>query len=144
MWLPRGPHDAGAALDFAVSSGMQAGELREAASTPELVFERYEAKKCKHLDTARLCAAAGFRFCPMVIEAHGGGWSPSARRVLDWIAGQGAAASGEVRAGVCLRVAQRMSCVLQRENARAVLKRTVGAPSRAELSGWVHSADAWQ
>ncbi len=65
-----------------------------------------------------MCAQAGFKFVPMVMEAHGA-WSPAARRVLDWIAGELSATSGESRGVVCLRMAQRKSCILHRENAHA-------------------------
>jgi hypothetical protein len=144
VWLPRGPDGTGVALDFAATSGMQAGLFREASRSPELVFERYERFKRQHLDTDIVCRSAGFRFVPMIIEAHGGGWSQSARRTLDWIAGQAAAASGESRNEVTLRFAQRISCSLHREVARAVLKRLASPPPLAQSSGWAAGVDAWQ
>jgi hypothetical protein len=144
VWLPCGPSGSGEALDFAVSSGMQASLLREAIHTPEMLFERYEQMKCDHLQTARSCAEAGFKFVPMVVEAHGGAWSPTARRTMDWVAKRLSASSGESRGEVCLRLAQRMSCILQRENARAILRRTVSAAPVVQPSGWTPGIDAWQ
>jgi hypothetical protein len=142
VWLPRGFSGSGEAYDFAVTSGMQRNLLREAASTPELLFERYESLKREHLDTDRSCTAVGFRFVPIIFEGHGGGWNPLARRCLDWIVGQMAAASGEGRREVTLRVAQRMPCTLQRENAHTILRRFTEPPLAAEPSGWVPGGDA--
>ena len=34
----------------------------------------------------RTCEAAGFAFTSMVLEAHGGGWSPLMQNAVDWIA----------------------------------------------------------
>ena len=144
MWLPRGPGGSGEALDFAVSSGMQAGVVREAAQAPELLFERYERLKCEHLQTAQSCSAAGFSFVPMVLEGHGGAWSPAARRMLDWLAGRQSALSGEGRGEVSLRLAQRMSCILHRENARAILRRTILPAPLVHSSAWSLGTDAWQ
>ena len=134
----------GEALDFAVTSGTQSGLLREAAFAPELLFERYERQKREHLRTGGLCEGAGFKFVPMIIEAHGGGWSPTARRVLDWIAGELAAASGEDKGTVSLRVAQRISCILHRENACAILRWAGGPSTPPPVSGWATAGDAWQ
>ena len=100
---------------------MQANRFREAAVAPELVYQRGETIKRKFLGTARLCAEAGFALVQLIFEGHGGSWSPMARRVLDWIAGQAAGASGEAQGEIASRIAQRISCTLQREreNARA-------------------------
>ena len=73
-------------------------------------------------DTAKSCEAQGFKFNPMVLEAHGGGWSPLVRNVIDWISKQQALVTNEEHAAVSLRVAQRMSCTLHRENSRAIQK----------------------
>ena len=62
----------------------------------------------------------------MVLEAVGGGWGQQARIVFSEIAKLSASASGELTTdsdhGVLL--ARRMSVVLHRENARAVLRRS--------------------
>ena len=77
----------------------------------------------------------------MVVEAHGGGWSPLARATLDWISKQQAICHNESPAAVSLRVAQRISCTLHRENARAILRRTGVVPETSfPPSGWEEQA----
>ena len=132
------------ALDFAVSSGMRADLFREASRTPEEVFARYERHKRQHLQTAQVCETAGFEFVPMVLEAHAGGWSTTVRGILDWIAQQVSATQNEEAHNVSLRIAQRMSCTLHRENARAVLRRTVVVDPPPQLGGWGSVGDVWQ
>jgi hypothetical protein len=144
VWLPRGPAGGQEAWDFAVTSGMQATTLRQASAAPELLFERYETRKREHLRTAAQCAAIGLRFTPVVFEGHAGGWSPRARGVVDWMARQGAAARGEPHGDVSLRIAQRISCTLHREAARAVLRRTCEAAPRPRPGPWGGTGDAWQ
>ena len=119
--------------------------LFPSADTPGLVFCQYDNMKREYKNTCRreqkctaqLCKDAGFAFCPMVVEAHAGGWSPLARAKFDWLARVQAASHHEDPSVVSLRIAQRISCALQAENARAILQRTVG-PSGAERppSGW--------
>ena len=60
---------------------------------------------------------------PIVFEAHGGGWGTQARKSLGFIGHQQAAAGEMCPEGAPLRMAQRISCSLQRENARAILRR---------------------
>ena len=88
VWLPRGPSGAGEALDFAVTSGLRSDTFRTVAGAPTAVFQRYEDSKRTHAGTSEACRAAGFCFTPMVMEAHSGGWSPTARAVLDWMVQQ--------------------------------------------------------
>ena len=59
----------------------------------------------------------------MVLEAHAGGWGKEARQVLDGLAKAIAATQPNSAESASLRIAQRLSITLQRENARAVLKR---------------------
>ena len=82
------------------------------------------------------CKQAGFKFTPMILESHGGGWSPLARGVLDKIAKSQSAAWNEGQEPSSLRIAQRISCSLQRENARAVLRRLAPPASRPAAGGW--------
>ena len=118
VWLPRGEGGRGEALDFAVGSGMQSNLLFPSADTPGLVFCQYEKMKREYKDTAQLCNDAGFAFCPMVVEAHAGGWSPLTRAKFDWLARVQAASHHEDPSVVSLRIAQRISCALQRERMR--------------------------
>ena len=117
--------------------GRVTGLFSPVAESPGLVFCRYEQMKREYKDTAQLCREAGFTFSPMVLEAHAGGWSPLTRHTFDWLAKAQAASQHEDPSTVSLRIAQRISCTLQAENARAILQRTVG-PSSAERppSGW--------
>ena len=145
IWLPRGTTGGKEALDFAVTSAMRGDLFRHAAEDPGKVFEQYNRYKREYKNTAEICKEAGFCFMPMVIEAHGGGWSPTARRVLAWLARQGAAANLEAPAAVSLRIAQRTSCILQRENARAILRRTAAeALAPAQPSGWDTAPFEWR
>ena len=84
----------------------------------------------------------------MVLEAHGGGMGKQFRKVVDSIAEQTAAVTG-LRSDLCsLLIAQRISITLQRETARAVLRRLTEqqgddtAHSTERPS--VHHADIWQ
>jgi hypothetical protein len=63
----------------------------------------------------------------MVVEASGGGWGAEARKVWAAIAKAGELLSGEKAAVVAERLLQNMAIVLHRENARAILRRAVGA-----------------
>ena len=137
VWIPHGASGKGEAFDFAISSGMQSDLLHPVADTPELVFQRYEKMKRDFKNTEHACETAGFRFVPLVIEAHAGGWSPLIRAKVDWIAKTYAACHNEMAPAVSLRIAQRISCTLQRENARAILQRSANAPLLSSLpSGW--------
>ena len=138
VWIPRGQSGKGQALDFAVSSGMQSSLFSPVAESPGLVFCRYERMKREYKNTAQLCREAGFSFSPQVLEAHAGGWSPLTRATFDWLAKAQAASQHEDPSTVSLRIAQRISCTLQAENARAILQRTVGPSGGAACSpsGW--------
>ena len=48
IWLPRGVQGDAEALDFACSSGLQAGLVRQVAAEPSEVFARYEGLKRTH------------------------------------------------------------------------------------------------
>ena len=107
------------------------------AETPGLVFQNYEDTKRQYKDTAATCVAAGFNFVPLILEAHGGGWSPLLRSTVDWVSKTQAICHHEDKAAVSLRIAQRISCTLQKENARAILRRSAAVPAPSALpSGW--------
>ena len=129
VYLPRGVNGSPVALDFAATSGMQSGLLRQAPDEPSSVIVAYEEKKRDFRPegepdtTEALCLQQGFGFIPMVLEAHGGGMGKEFRKVVDAIAEQTAAVTGS-RSDFCsLIIAQRISVALQRENARAILRR---------------------
>jgi hypothetical protein len=116
---------------------MRADIFRQAAQTPELVFSHYAKHKREYLQTAKSCEEAGFRFVPVILEAHGGGWGSMARGVLDWVSRQVAAVQQEEVHVVSLRIAQRISCTLHRENARGSEALHCGGPLRPATPQWL-------
>ena len=83
----------------------------------------YEDHKRNHLNTARLCSEEGLLFCPMVVEANGGAWGPVARGVFYELAKTKSVATGEPTDTILGQLYQNLEVVLQRENARSILKR---------------------
>ena len=137
IWVPATGARPPLAVDFAVTSGLRRLAPGPQADLVTPVFEDYENHKRSFQDTDAQCRHQGLTFIPFIIEAHAGGLSPLARRTLDAFSSEIATRSHEAPAAVALRVAQRMSCSLQRESARAVLRRQpVGAGSAAVASGW--------
>ena len=111
------------------------------------MFSDYESKKREYKDTDEQCRYQGLEFVPFVIDAHAGGISPLARRTLAGFATSIAAACHSEPATVALKMAQRISCSLQRESARAILRRRFfDAGHPAPASGWdaVPAAPQWQ
>jgi hypothetical protein len=96
------------------------------------IFLDYEELKKRHQQTDEQCIRQGFAFEPLIIEAHGGGWSPTLRKVVDNIAVRQQALSDDGTVPASLRIAQRLSICLQAENARAVLKRLAGQEPEAD------------
>ena len=137
IWLPRGAgrtRGKPEALDFAITSGLRADRVSVAISEPSRLFAEYEESKNNYKDTKSKCEREGFIFTPLVIEAHGGGLSAATRRILDHVAKQQSVAGVFCKEGASLRIAQRISTALHRANARAILKRLAGAPSRPEFT----------
>ena len=87
VWLARGFQGDAEALDFAVTSGLTSDWYRRVATDPGAVFEHYENFKRSYKQTEEACRSQNFRCTPVVIEAHGGGWSPTLPTLADWIAG---------------------------------------------------------
>ena len=115
-------------MDFACTLGLRADKVRVAAVDPVKVTEAYEVLKDDFTApgatgaTGEQCRQRGFQFIPVMLEAHGGGLGKTARCTVDTIARAGAAASNEDPAAISLRIAQRISMTLHRENARAILR----------------------
>jgi hypothetical protein len=141
IWLPRSPDGRGEALDFACTSGLKTDIVSRVLVNPNVVFELYEDYKTNYKDTGQKCEEQGFNFTPMVLEASSGAWSPSARRVLDSIARGQSASWNSAHNVTSLRIAQRMSVALHRENARAIMKRMVAPPAAPGGSGWADYVD---
>ena len=115
-----------AALDLAVTSGMRLGPLAQTAANGQHAVAEYEVKKCSHQNTLASCGAEGLQFLPIVAEACGGGWGPIALQTFKAIATAVAARSNEPAGVEYDRLLQCLSVALQRENARAVLRRVPG------------------
>ena len=140
VWLPRGPGGESSArpqaLDFAVTSGMRAGQGAATSRNPEAPLCDYAAHKRSYKETDSKCRAEGLTFTPVIFEAHGGGWGVEARRVLARIAAAQTSRGAWCAQGHSLRIAQRVSSSLHRDNARAVLLRLAGpvpSPRVAEM-----------
>ena len=86
-------------------------------------FHVVETRKNSFQNTASQVAALGATFRPLVLEACGGGWSPALREVIAWVSIESRALVGDTPRDGSLRIAQRISCTLHRENARAVVRR---------------------
>ena len=82
-----------------------------------------EDGKRSHQATEAQCRAEGLQFVPLVAEACGGGWGPTAVRTWKALGALHAARSGEPQSKVVEQLQQVLSVALQRENARAVLRR---------------------
>ena len=132
----RGESGAGEALDFAVTSAMRTDMFRRSVHQPSLAIEAYERQTREFQGIAQSCEAEGFHFVTFVFEAHSGGLSGAARGLCDWISGQIAAVQNEEPGQVSLKMAQRISIALHRENARAILRRMSGLPSARAPSVW--------
>ena len=86
VWVPRGVSGFAEAWDFSVSSLLRSSHLSSASPSVADVFHEVETRKRAFQDTASLVAERGATFCPLVLEACGGGWSQALRNVVAWIA----------------------------------------------------------
>ena len=83
----------------------------------------YEDFKNSYLDTRSACISDGFSFTPMVAEAVGGGWGPSAKKVFLELAKTKSLISGESKNKILSQFYQTTGTIIHRENARAILRR---------------------
>ena len=124
IFVPRWDLGGSAALDFAVTSGLRTDVLEQTASQGGLpCLTAYEDYKSSHLNTSQICAENGITFVPMVMEAHSGGWGPAATKVWSRLSRAISLVSGEPAAVEALRLKQNLGLTLQRETARAILRR---------------------
>jgi hypothetical protein len=149
VWLPSGLSSKPCAVDFAVTSGLRSDILRRTCADPSFIWADYEELKRQHADTKAQCDAQGLDFAPFVIEAHGGGLGPVARRVCALVAKAAAAHFGDEVEGQAVDLVRCISSSLQRENARAVFRRLPSAvliqPS-ANPDAWAEDGgtNTWQ
>ena len=126
VYVPRWYLGGPAALDFAVTSGLRADYVGRSASDGGAATRAYEDHKRSYLGTAAHCQEEGLIFLPMIMEAHGGSWGLEARKAWAQIAKAAAQVSGDEAAVIAERHLQRLAIILQRENARAILRRSAG------------------
>ena len=143
-WGAHGP----AAFDLAVTSGMRPGHLVAPADPGGGPAADYEARKRRHLDTQDLCTAQWLQFIPLVAEACGGGWGPTAVKTWRALAHVLCAHSGEPSSVEMERLLQTFSITLQRENARAGVtgrrpRQLSTIPERALFHATLLPADSW-
>ena len=147
VWLPRGPAGRGAAVDLAVTSGLQQEMIARSGMDSSAVLADYEEKKKNYLQTAQQCESAGFDFIPFVVEAHGGGLGCSGKRLCGFLASSAAVEQGQEVQESAGKLHRRLSVALQRETARAVLRRlhpSADARASACPQGWMSDPFAWQ
>ena len=130
VYLPRWRRGGPAALDFAVTSGLRSDIVRRSAVNGSSAASAYEDIKRSHSDTAASCQAEGLTFIPVVCEADGGGWGPAAQKTWNELAKHKSALTGEDVSKVAVRLLQSLGLVLQRENARAIIRRFPNNASR--------------
>ena len=147
IWVPRGVSGFAEAWDFSVSSLLRSSHLSSASPSVADVFHEVEQRKRAFQDTASHVAERGATFCPLVLEACGGGWSQAFRSVVAWISSESRTARGhatDAPRDISLRIAQRISCTLHRENARAILRRSPGPVSgSSDLAGDQVPTSGW-
>jgi hypothetical protein len=139
VWLPRGAGFSGGkpeALDFAVTSGMRRDKLTRTLTSAESICEDYAESKGQFKDTEKQVSEEGMKFTPIVFEAHAGGWGLAARQVIASIAKHQEVAGRWFREGASLVIAQRVSMSLQRECARAVLRRMAPREDPQDEAGY--------
>ena len=140
IWMPRWGDGGPAALDFAVTSGLRADELHHSATDHSHCIAEYESFKRSYLSTEQQCQEQGLQFIPMVLEAHGGSWGSAAKDVLKTIAREYANQTGVTLSQAVSDLTQRISTTLERENARAILRRLASSEERRSSI----NADAWR
>ncbi|CAK8995425.1 132 kDa protein [Durusdinium trenchii] len=118
-WGLHGP----AAFDFAVSSGLRSGVLPSTVGHGGHAALVYEERKRMHQRTEAQCRAQGLQFLPIVAEGCAGGWGPTAMAVFRQLGSFLAARTGDSTSKMTEQLMQGLSITLQRENARAVVRR---------------------
>ena len=93
---------------------------REAEEPGYALTLRHQQKWAKY---GEACLSEGVRFCPLVIEAHGG-WSTEASEILKLLASSLAKATGGDKGQVTRHLFGRLAILLQKGNATLLLNRT--------------------
>ena len=96
--------------------------LAEAGREAVAAAAAYARSKEAYLDTARVCAAQGVAFQPMVLESTGA-WEKGSGKILWHIARAVAVSEGAKPATMHSTMLQELSVVARSHRARAVLRR---------------------
>lgn len=123
VWVPGWGLHGPAAFDFAVSSGLRSGVLPSTVGHGGHAALVYEERKRMHQRTEAQCRAQGLQFLPIVAEGCAGGWGPTAMAVFRQLGSFLAARTGDSTSKMTEQLMQGLSITLQRENARAVVRR---------------------
>ena len=86
-----------------------------------------------YLNTGEKCAAVGIEFCPLIFEAHAGGWSPAVSKFLHTAAKRADArrqATNVWGQSTTAIYSQKLSVALQCTAAKAMLRRELTGPDR--------------
>ena len=129
-WCDNGP----VALDLAVACGLRRDRRHHSANDHTHALTEYEDFKRNYLSAAKQCGQQGLQFTPMVVDAHGGGWGLAAKEAFKIIAREHANHGH-------FELAQRISITLERENARAILRRL---GSMGEFADVLVNSAAWR
>ena len=132
---------AGVAYDVAVTSVLCPTVLCQPV-TPTAAQDHlrsYADKKRAYQDTAKQCLDASLDFVPLVFDGCSGGWDNEVQTLLSEAA-RVMVAKGNTLDAACGRsvhsiVAQRTSISLQKELARATIRRQAGIPPAPDNSG---------
>ena len=128
--VPLWPGGAGAALDFAVTSPLQASMVTQAAQEPLAAAAAYEQMKRDDRNTQQLCSERGLQLIPMVVESFGG-WGASGEKALKVIAHALAARRGMEVSSVASELYRGLGIIIMRAHARSLLTRCMDAPAVA-------------
>ena len=147
VWVPRGVSGLAEAWDFSVSSILRSSLLSTSNPSVADVFHEVESRKNSFQNTAAQVASLGASFRPLVLEACGGGWSHALRETIAWVSTESRTMRGlasSTPSNISLRIAQRVSCTLHSENARAILRKSPGSSNDSfDLTGDPVSGSAW-
>lgn len=123
VYLPRWRKGTPAALDFAVTSGLRGDIVNLSANDGSVAVRNYEDFKCAHLNTKVKCEEEGISFIPVICEADGGGWGPEANNIWSELAKYKSLKTGEKTSIIAIQLLQSLGIILQKENARSILRR---------------------
>ena len=116
-------------MDLAVTSGLRADMLNKTLDDGSASVKAYEHHKRSYMDTESICREEGINFIPLICEADGGAWGPAANGVWNEIAKHKSVLTGETVSTTATYLLQSLGLILHRENARAILRRSITCDS---------------